>query len=91
MACMEDVLEVNARPVLTGAKVMSAECTHNLICSLHISYSIIVDIPNLLAFLCLTCLQKFGVRKNVVLRVKSGDPIESIARSVPFTVRTIYR
>ena len=69
--------------LLTGARVVSAECTHNWICSLHISYSIIVDIPNLLAFLRPTCLQKFEVRKNVVLRVKSGDTIESIARSVP--------
>ena len=50
-----------------------------------------MEIANLLGFLCLTDPQKIEVRKHVVLRVKSGETVASIARSVPFTARTIYR
>ena len=31
------------------------------------------------------------IRKHVVLRVKSGETVASVARRVPFTARTIYR
>ena len=51
----------------------------------------LVNILNVLAYLRLTSAQKFAVRKKVVLRVKAGESVEPIARTLPFTARTIYR
>ena len=50
-----------------------------------------MEIANLLGFLCLTASQKVEVRKHIVLRVKFGETDASVAHSVPFTARTIYR
>ena len=50
-----------------------------------------MNILNVLAYLRLTSAQKFAVRKKVVLRVKAGESVEPIARTLPFTARTIYR
>ena len=38
----------------------------------------------------MTKAQKVKIRKKVVLRVKSGESVESLARIIPFTARTIY-
>ena len=50
-----------------------------------------MGILSFLAFLHLSNVHKFEVRKDVGLRVKAGDSVASVARGVPFTVRTIYR
>ena len=50
-----------------------------------------MNILNVLAYLRLTSAQKFAVRKKVVLRVKAGESVEPLARTLPFTARTIYR
>ena len=50
-----------------------------------------MDISSLIVFLRLTAPQKFEVRKHIVSRVQAGETVESVARSVPFTARTIYR
>ena len=76
--------------IQTSAKVVSEELAQHLAHSLLISQSISMEIADLLGFLCLTASQKIEVRKHVVLRVKFGETVASIAHSVPFTARTIY-
>ena len=68
---------------------MSAELAQHLVRSLLIIQSISREIANLLGFPCVTASQKMEVRKPVVLRVKSGETVASVARSVPFTPRAI--
>ena len=50
-----------------------------------------MEIADLLGFLCLTASQKIEVRKHVVLCVKFGETVASIAPISPFTSHTIYR
>ena len=50
-----------------------------------------MEIASLIAFLRLTKDQKFEVRKHIVSLVTQGKTVESVARTVPFTARTIYR
>ena len=50
-----------------------------------------MEIVSFISFLCLTASQKWEVRKAVVRRVKSGESVAAVARSVPFSVRTVYR
>ena len=74
---------------------MRKSCQENRVpdstCSLLFSQAIFVDISSLSVLLRPTDSQNFAVRKHIVSRTRTGESDASGTRSVPFTVRTIYR
>ena len=77
--------------VQTGERVVSAELPPRLTRIDLVKYSTGMEIASLISFLRLTTDQTFEARKQIVSLVTQGKTVESVARAVPFTARTIYR
>ena len=63
----------------------------SLTVALLLCYYPAMDIPSLIAYLHLSSAQKANLRKQVVIQIKNGASVQSLAALLPFTSRTIYR
>ena len=76
-------------PLLPSISLLISLSFRSLLPSL--CYHIPVDISSLIAFLRLSSAQKFTLRKQVVIQVRNGASVRSLATVLPFSSRTIYR
>ena len=70
---------------------LPVQSLYSLTFALYLCYYIAVDIPSLIAYLHLSAAQKATLRQQVVIQVKKGASVQSLAAVLPFTSRTIYR